>query len=518
MDSQSQSQSQSTPMSHALRVLTNLPVLLSENEDSETEDLEIQYSKTKKENLSSPSSLFRLSCVPIRDLYSFRDTSEIITIQVTILRYRQPFCDCYDGSEKTLQCVLPKDFKDSKDSKDFGVGCFVSFRGNVRGHFKIKDDIEFHVQTIEIIGKVPDPSTYLPCAKNVSLETLRGDKCHMRALFTKPKALLRIRDKALFLFYEFFKSFDFIKIDPNLLTSSDCEGGGEMFYVLTQKDIDIIKSCKDKEIPYKETFLKKNVGLQVSSQLSIEAFAKGFQGVYTDNPSFRADPSCSRRHLCEFKHIEVESRHFKNIQSLMDFEEDMIKYVIRGVLEMTEEYRILDVNSEIQTTLKRYISQRFVRISYSKAIDILHEHKFEIEWGDDLGSTCEKFLTEKVFKCPMFVYSFPRSLKSFYMKQTTETTEGKETMEGCDLLFPMLGELIGGSVRENDYDVLMSEVIRRQMDITPIQWYVDLRKSGSVPTGGFGLGFDRFVGLLCFIEPNIRDSAPIYTAYGECYY
>ena len=295
-------------------------------------------------------------------------------------------------------------------------------------------------------------------------------------------------------------------------------------------------------VDWSKTFLHKKVSLQVSSQLPLEAMAKGFHGVWTDNASFRADPSMTRRHLCEFKHIEAESRYFDTLEQLMNFEEDLVKFVIVEVLsQCIDEYELLERSQTgLSDRLLKYSKCDFVRVTYTEVITILHDQVVQVKefardvgsqgdfsipmWSDDLGSICERYLTEVVYKQPVFITNFPRSLKSFYMKTDKAIPVGSgcsddlKTMQGCDLLIPYLGELIGGSVRESDYDSLMAEISRRQMDITPVQWYVDLRKNGSVPTGGFGLGFGRLVAVLCSLLPEIQDVTPFPVSYGSIYY
>lgn len=455
-----------------------------------------------------------------------KDTEKNIVIRGTVKHKRNngKFIDIYDVEQDTLQIVQ------NVSIIDLPVGTYIECLGK----FKLYNGkYDFVANEIKIIGKVRDQGSYIQSVKSIPIESLRGDKCHYRSLFDTTRAISKISSETLKYIYEFMEKHRFIKSDPNIFTQSDCEGGGEGFIVCVEKDIHE-HSEHMKMNKYEKTFLGKKISLQVSSQLPLEAIAKGFDGVWTDNTSFRADPSMSRRHLCEFKHIEVESRHFDTLEQLMSFEEDLVKYVIDSVLKSCKsEYVIIEQSQpKLVDRLMNYIKCDFGCISYDEAIILIEKHKKDIydfhkdfkfvdipKWGDDLGSVCERFLTEIIFKKPLFIKNFPRSLKSFYMKITpNDDDDDFTTMQGCDLLIPYLGELIGGSVRENDYDVLMTEIKRRKMDITPIQWYVDLRRNGSIPTGGFGLGFGRLVSVLCSLLPEIQDATPFPVAYQRIYY
>jgi asparaginyl-tRNA synthetase len=308
---------------------------------------------------------------------------------------------------------------------------------------------------------------------------------------------------------EFLRGHGFKHLDPNVLTASDCEGAGEMFTV-------------GASIP--DFFGGKRVGLTVSSQLQLEALVPVGSGVYTLNKSFRAEKSNTSRHLAEFTHLEWESKVVDTLDRLMDFNEDLIVSVLQRVLaECSGELATLNsfVSKGIVARLEGYLKGEFARISYTEAIALLERDRDQFpegipKWGDDLGSRYERYLAEVVFGKPVFVYNYPRDLKSFYMKQNPVDESGRVTVQGCDLLMPYMGELIGSSVREENADRLVAEMGRRGMEVGSLAWYVDLRKNGGCRTSGAGIGFERLLQVICFMESNIRDVIPFPVAYGEC--
>ncbi len=291
-------------------------------------------------------------------------------------------------------------------------------------------------------------------------------------------------------------------------------------------------------VDYSKDFFGKKSYLTVSSQLQLEAMCAGMGAVYTTNPSFRAEKSKTKRHLACFTHLEWELP-FIELKDLMDFSEDLVTYCFKNVLkESADDLGKLNkyTSKGIIDKLNSFVRKRFNRISYTEAIEVICKHTKKIrkmfpqlefipKWGDDLGSYCEKFLCE-YFEGPTFVYNYPRQLKSFYMKQnpTSRCPDGSScsidmtTVQGCDLLIPGLGELIGSAIREDDYNTLVEEMHRRKMNITPLQWYVDLRRNATFPHGGAGLGFDRLVNVCTLMDGNIRDVVPFPVAYQECMY
>ena len=399
---------------------------------------------------------------------------------------------------------------------------------------------------IEPIGIVQDKNSII-LAKSVQLETLRGFQ-HLRSRFRTFNYIYKIRSTLLKHIHNFFHSNRFYNLDPNIITTSDCEGGGEAFTISTLDINKIANQLKDEythicqdytEQPtkthkidnyYKDDFFHKKSYLTVSSQLQLEALTAGLSRVYTLNPSFRAEKSRTKRHLACFTHLEWEIA-FISIEQLMDFSETLVKFVISQTLnDCHKEYDELNkfVSKGIIDKLNNVISNSFERITYTKAIELINENKDKIlqtypkeiklseipVWGDDLGSWCEKYICDYIYKKPVFVYNYPIELKSFYMKANTDD----KTCMAVDLLCPQLGELIGSSIRENSMDKLIKRMDEKNMDKSVLEWYIDLRRNSAVQTGGAGLGFDRLVNFCSLMDGNIRDVVPFPIAFEECDY
>lgn len=449
------------------------------------------------------------------------------------------FLTLYDGSSADMLQVLPSDTIDKDIIDDLKVGSCVSITGKIVESPAKWQKFEMISDDIIIIGKVQYISTYIPATKKISFETLRGVH-HLRSKFRSFQSIFRIRSKLMFIMQRFFEEHGVFHLDPNIITTADCEGAGEMFSIST-----VLNSGKINDIPqvgvlsdtvdFEKDFFRKHAYLTVSSQLQLEALCAGLGSVYTTNKSFRSEKSKTNRHQAEFIHIEWELA-FIELKDLMDFSEDLVTYSIRCLLkESADDLQILDsyVSKGLIAKLESFIIDKFARITYDEAIEIITEQKDKIlekfigelseipKWGDDVGSYCERYLTEDVFKKPTFVFDYPTELKSFYMKQNEPyEVDGviRETVQGCDLLLPLLGELIGSSIRENDYSKLITEIDKRKMDKTPLEWYIELRKDGTFPHGGAGLGFDRFVSVVTSMGGNIRDAVPFPIAYEECPY
>jgi len=429
------------------------------------------------------------------------------------------FVELYDGSSsKTLQ-LISEDPLIHEALKPLSVGSALSVWGQVVAH-PVKAEVEVKILTIEFASTVADPIHYPLNAKKMSLEFLRGHK-EVRVKTRTMNAVFRIRAALSHATHLFFDTKGFHHLNPNILTSSDCEGGGEVFTATTLLDkttesIPILDKTT-KTIDYSREFFGKPTFLTVSSQLELEALCAGLGKVWTSNKSFRAEKSRTSRHLAEFEHVEWELA-WASLTDLMDFSEEYTQYAINYVLENNrddlEELNRFSSKGLI-TKLKSLVSFSYERISYDEALQILMDRRDKMngvfaipKWGDDLGSECENFLAETVFGKPVFVYNYPASLKSFYMRANPDG----RTVQGCDLLIPGLGELIGSSVREHDYERLMKVVTFRNMDPSSLQWYIDLRKNGSTPTAGAGLGFDRLVRVCTGME-NIRDVVPFPITY-----
>jgi asparaginyl-tRNA synthetase len=495
---------------------------------------------------------FKPSYTSIASLHrsASEDIESVNGIDATVkgyIRYKRSqqkilFLQLYDGSHPvTFQLILDEDRTPLKTIIEcsLNVGDCVTATGTIVKSPAKGQLIEMQVKEFSIIGKVSDPSTYLPGVKGVTLEILR-DKLDIRSKFKAPQAIFRIRSKLSELVHRFFHAVGVLHLDPNVITTSDCEGAGEVFTITSllkdgkRSSIPTVKTTDD--IDYNEDFFLRQAYLTVSSQLQLEALCAGMGPVYTMNPSFRAEPSRTKRHLCCFTHLEWELP-FIDLTQLMDFSEDVVTFCIKGVLtESMDDLKELDTYTTkgLIIYLQSLISGDFARISYDQAIEIIEkdaklikkkfsEETFDIpKWGDDLGSFCERYIAENICKKPVFVYGYPKDLKSFYMKQRepyeyihpTGQIEVRYTVDSCDLLMPGLGELIGSSIREEDYTKLTSEMARRGMSFEPLQWYIDLRKDATFPHGGAGLGFDRLVALCT--TGHIQDATPFPVSYKHC--
>jgi len=447
---------------------------------------------------------------------------QIVTIIGTIRSIRisseRIFIDLVDGSTSQSTSLMTEEKEFILKLKLLCVGASLGITGQVVKHPSKDEQVEIIIKSIYHIGTIYDPIPYILNAKKTSLEALRSHKIDRM----KSRTFLsvnRIRSGLSMALYKFFEKFGFLLLNPNILTIADCEGGGEQFTVTTQ-----IKNDKQKlEVDFSKDFFLKQTSLTVSSQLQLEGLAHAFMKVWTCNKSFRAEKSKTSRHVGEFEHYEWETVYFGDgIKNLLDLNEHLTQFCFEYILtNHTDDLGELDkfISKGIIDKLKLYISKPYIRITYDDALKIITDRQKEIKtltipkWGDDLGSECERFLSEIVFKHPVLVYNYPKDLKSFYMKQN----EDGRTVQSCDLLVPGLGELIGSSVREDSYDKLMDVIKERKMNATSLQWYIDLRRKGSLPTFGAGLGFDRLVRICTGME-NIRDVIPFPVAYEECEY
>ena len=380
-----------------------------------------------------------------------------------------------------------------------------------------KELVELHITDIFHYGIINDRSSYILSKGRVKPNIMRKFQ-HLRCKTNYFAAIMKIRSRSLFALNKFFDNNHFYRIDPNVVTTSDCEGAGEVFQIV---------ASDDKINGGKDDFFNKKAYLTVSSQLQLEAVCAGLGSCYTMNPSFRAEKSNTSRHLASFTHVEYESS-FGGLDELMNLSENMIKYVIKECLEKCkEEYLFLNgyYSRGIIERLESYLKVEFERVSYDEALEVIHKFvkkkKLKVKvlpkWGDDLGSVCEKFLAEKYYKKPIMVFNYPKILKSFYMK---EDVNNPKVVNCMDMLIPHIGELIGSSVREDNYEKLLSNMNKKNIDKTPLEWYLDLRKNGTWRHFGGGLGFERLVGMLTMDNNNfnVRDCCPFPVAYGECKY
>ena len=367
---------------------------------------------------------------------------------------------------------------------------------------------EIQAKQIEVLGECDN--TYPLQKKGASWEYLRT-VAHMRPRTNTFGAILRIRHNMAMAIHTYFHEHGFFYFHTPLITARDCEGAGNMFQVTTKNPYDLKKDEQGK-ISYDDDFFGEQVALTVSGQLEGELGATALGQIYTFGPTFRAENSNTPRHLAEFWMIEPEMA-FYDKDDLMDLEEDFIKYCVRWALDnCRDDLEFLNkmVDKTLIERLEGVLKETFVRLPYTQGIEILQEaikkgKKFEFpcQWGDDLASEHERYLVEEYFKKPVIMTDYPKEIKAFYMK----LNDDGRTMQGTDVLFPQIGEIIGGSVREESYDKLMAEIHRRGMETEKLEWYIDTRRWGSCPHAGFGLGFERLILFVTGMQ-NIRDVIP----------
>ena len=382
---------------------------------------------------------------------------------------------------------------------------------------------EIQAEAIEIYGMCG--SDYPMQKKGQSFEYMR-EHAHMRLRTNTFGAVMRIRHNMAMAIHTYFHEHGFFYFHTPLITASDCEGAGNMFQVTTKNLYDL-KKDEDGKIIYDDDFFGEQTSLTVSGQLEGELGATALGAIYTFGPTFRAENSNTPRHLAEFWMVEPEVA-FIDQEELMDLEEDFIKYCVRWALDHCKddlEFLNKMIDKTLLARLEGVLKETFVRLPYTEGINILQEaikngKKFEFpcNWGDDLASEHERYLVEEHFKKPVIMTDYPSAIKAFYMKQNA-ATDGQgsvgyrgavapgPTMQGTDVLFPQIGEIIGGSVREESYDKLMAEINHRGMETDKLWWYLDTRRYGSCPHAGFGLGFERLILFVTGMQ-NIRDVIP----------
>lgn len=416
------------------------------------------------------------------------------------------FIELNDGTTlKHIQLVIDKDnFTKANELSNYTkLGSSLKAVGTVVPSAVAQDGgVEINVSDIELLGPCPDD--YPLQKKRTSLDTLRTMP-HLRVRTNTFNAVFRSRSVLATAIHEYFQDRNYVYVHTPLITGSDCEGAGEMFRVTTQ-NFDDAKKYESAEEYYADDFFGKTAGLSVSGQLEGEVAAMAFGKIYTFGPSFRAEKSNTTRHVAEFWHVEPEVA-FAELPDIIEIAEDMIKYVVKQYVEKcSEELTFFEKFFEpgLREKLQNVIDSDFEILDYTKAIEILKEapvdFKYPVEWGCDLQTEHERYITEQVFNKPVFVTNYPKEIKSFYMKQNPD---GK-TVAATDLLVPGIGEIIGCSEREADYDKLLEAMNIRGMNLDDYADYIDLRKFGSVPHSGFGLGFERILMYVTGVQ-NIRD-------------
>lgn len=417
------------------------------------------------------------------------------------------FIELNDGSFfKCIQVIFEEDkISNFKDVAKLSISSSISVKGDLVETPDGKQPFEIHAKEIEILGA--SDLDYPIQNKRHTFEYLRT-VAHLRPRTNTFMAVFRVRSLVAYAIHKFFQEQGFVYVHTPLITGSDCEGAGEMFRVTTL-DLDNVPKTEQGEVDYTQDFFGKSVNLTVSGQLNGEMFATAFGNIYTFGPTFRAENSNTPRHAAEFWMIEPEMA-FADLSDNMDVAEAMVKYIIKFVMENApEEMEFFNkfIEPGLIDRLENVVNNEFERITYTKAIELLtpykDQFKYPVEWEAGLQTEHERFITEKIYKKPVFVTDYPAGVKAFYMKQNPD---GK-TVAAVDLLVPGVGEIIGGSQREENYEVLINKIKEQGMDEETYKAYLDTRKYGTVVHSGFGLGFERMVMYLTGMS-NIRDVIP----------
>ncbi|MBO7103073.1 MAG: asparagine--tRNA ligase [Bacteroidaceae bacterium] len=415
-----------------------------------------------------------------------------------------------DGSIiKNVQIVADVEKFDEELFKLITTGACLSVNGELVKSPGEGQASEIQATEIEVLGTCP--SDYPMQKKGQSFEFMR-QHAHLRLRTNTFGAVFRIRHNMAIAIHKFFHDRGFFYFHSPIITASDCEGAGQMFQVTTKNLYDL-KKDENGSIIYDDDFFGKSTSLTVSGQLEGELGATALGQIYTFGPTFRAENSNTPRHLAEFWMIEPEVA-FIDLQDLMDLEEEFIKYCVQWALDNCKddlEFLNKMIDKTLLERLNSVVSTDFVRLPYTEGIKILEEaiasgkkkFEFPVYWGCDLASEHERYLVEEHFKKPVIMTDYPKEIKAFYMK----INEDGKTVQGTDVLFPQIGEIIGGSVREENYDKLMGEIEERQIPMKDMWWYLDTRKFGTCPHGGFGLGFERLILFVTGMQ-NIRDVIP----------
>lgn len=454
-----------------------------------------------------------MNAIEIRQL--FRESDKFADKEITVEGWVRTnrgsnkfgFIELNDGTFfKSVQVVYEKEFLDNFDEISKAP---ISAGLSVIGTFVLTPDAKqpFEIKAKQITIEATSEADYPLQKKRHSMEFLR-EIAHLRPRSNTFSAVFRVRSLVAYAIHKFFQENDFVYVHTPIITASDAEGAGEMFQITTL-DPDDPPRTEDGAIDYSEDFFGKKASLTVSGQLEAEIFALAYKNVYTFGPTFRAENSNTARHASEFWMIEPEMA-FCDLKQDMDVAEAMIKYIINYVLENApEEMEFFNkfIDKGVLDRLNNIVNSDFERITYTEAVDLLKksgaEFQYPVEWGIDLQTEHERYLTEHIFKKPVFVTDYPAAIKAFYMRLNDD---GK-TVAAVDLLVPGVGEIIGGSQREERYDVLKNRIEADGMDINDYWWYMELRKYGGVKHAGYGLGFERIIMYITGMS-NIRDVLP----------
>ena len=416
------------------------------------------------------------------------------------------FIELNDGSFfKNMQIVIDEKLENFKEIGKLPISTSLLIEGTLVATQNAKQPVE--IQATKIVVEGESDNSYPLQKKRHTVEYLRTI-AHLRPRSNLFSAAFRVRSVAAYAIHKFFQDRNFVYAHSPIITGSDCEGAGEMFR-LTTLDLNDVPKTEDGKVDYSQDFFGKEANLTVSGQLNAEIMALAFRNVYTFGPTFRAENSYTGRHASEFWMIEPEIA-FADLEDNMELAEDMIKYIINYVLEnCPEEMEFFNsfVDKGLLERLNNIVNSEFTKITYTKAIELLLEsgQKFEypVEWGCDLQTEHERYITEQIFNAPVFVTDYPKEIKAFYMRMN----EDGKTVRAMDLLVPGVGEIIGGSQREERYDVLLDRIHECGLNEEDYWWYLELRKYGTATHSGFGLGFERIIMYLTGIS-NIRDVIP----------
>lgn len=448
----------------------------------------------------------------VKDLYrcTKKFENEIVILEGWVRTLRDSktfgFIELNDGSFfKNVQIVFNDELKNFEDIRKLSISSSIKVTGKLLITENAKQPFEIHATDIEILSLCD--SDYPLQKKRHSFEYLRTI-AHLRPRTNTFSAVFRVRSVLAYAIHKFFQERNFVYVNTPILTSSDAEGAGEMFNV-NSFDLNNVPKTNDGSVDFSQDFFGKPAHLTVSGQLNAETYAQSFRNVYTFGPTFRAENSNTVKHAAEFWMVEPEIC-FANLEDDMDLAEDMIKYIFSYVLEnCPEEMEFFNnfVDKGLLDRLNNVINSDFARISYTDAIKELEKHndefEYKVSWGVDLQTEHERYLCEKIFQKPVFVTDYPKDIKAFYMKQNLDN----KTVAATDLLAPGIGEIIGGSQREENYEKLVNRMKELNMPLDEYSWYLDLRKYGSCEHAGFGLGFERALMYLTGMQ-NIRDVIP----------
>ena len=448
----------------------------------------------------------------IKDLY--RNKEEYIDKDVKVAGWIRTsrlsknfgFIELNDGSFfKNMQIIVDEKLENFKEIGKLPISSSILVEGKLVSTEGAKQPIEIHATKITVEGE--SDNSYPLQKKRHTVEYLRTI-AHLRPRSNMFSAVFRVRSVAAYAVHKFFQERNFVYAHSPIITGSDCEGAGEMFRITTL-DLDNVPKTEEGKIDYSQDFFGKEANLTFSGQLNAEIMALAFRNVYTFGPTFRAENSYTGRHASEFWMIEPEIA-FADLEDNMELAEDMVKYIINYVLEhCPEEMEFFNafVDKGLLERLHNIVNSDFIRITYTKAVELLLEsgQKFEypVEWGLDLQTEHERYITEQIFKAPVFVTDYPKDIKAFYMR----LNEDGKTVRAMDLLVPGVGEIIGGSQREEREDVLLERIEEFGLNKEDYWWYLELRKFGTATHSGFGLGFERMIMYLTGVS-NIRDVIP----------